>query len=334
MNQSEIVDMAMAMVDSRGEAVMLKAKQKILNTTYDNGVLDLAMKHYAKANLPFVLPLFPALISLSYETVAGCQGGDELESIAVAMVLIAFSADIHDDVIDQSAVKYGKKTIYGVFGSEIAILAGDVLLIQGQSLLHQACEGLLPKQRREISDIVPKALFELSCAEALEFKLSKNAVIEPDEYFEIMRLKGVFAELQCRIGGILGCADDELLAALACYGRAVGTFGTIKDEFSDMLNVSELEHRIKFECPPLPLVCAVKDEEVNVVIKALVEQFGSSKHVVKKISRLVLKSGGVYNLRCKINVEISQSLEAVSLNEKLRASNDMFLLLQALLPDV
>ena len=331
MSQLEIEDAAVAMIEQRGRAIMERVKQDILNTTYDHhGSIDLALQHYAKVNLPLVMPIFPALMSLSYEATTGVQKNTVLDSVSVAMMFIAFSADIHDDIIDKSDVKYAKKTVCGKFGSEIALLASDVLLIHGHTLLYQACETLSSTQRQEISLSVSKALFELSSAEALEFKLSKEVVVAPDEHFEVMRLKGVFAELQCRLGGIIGQANGELLEDLVRYGRAVGMFGAIKDEFSDMLNVSELVHRIKFECPPLPLVYAVADETVKAVLGTLVEQFDYSKIAAKKVAKLILGSKNVYGLKQKINEQISQELKNLDSIKKSRAEHDIFLLLRAL----
>ncbi|MCL1978058.1 MAG: polyprenyl synthetase family protein [Candidatus Bathyarchaeota archaeon] len=327
MNQSEIENAARTMIERRGQAVMEKTRQEILNTAYDNGAIALALKHYAKVNLPLVSPLSPALMSISYEAAKGNQDIDEIESVAVAMTLIAFSADIHDDTIDQSDVKYTKKTIYGKFGTDVALLAGDALLIQGHALLYRACESFSPKQRQALSTLIPKALFELSASEMLEIKLRKKTIIKPDEYFEIMRLKGVFVEMQCRIGGIIGQADDETLEALASFGRTVGMLGVIKDEFCDMLDISELEHRIKFECPPLPMVYAVQDKKVKIAIKELVEQPNYSKIIAKKIAKLVLESEGVCRLKHKLSEQINQELKNCILTQKNRAGYDAYLLL-------
>ena len=143
MNQEEVEDAAVEMVERRGRAAMEKAKQEILNTAYDNGVIASALKYYANVNLPLVMPIFPALMSIAYDVAKQDKTPKvDLESVAAAMVLIAFSADIHDDIIDQSDVKYAKKTVCGKFGPGIALLAGDALLIQGSTLLHQACESL------------------------------------------------------------------------------------------------------------------------------------------------------------------------------------------------
>ena len=318
----------MDMVEQRGRVVMDKVEQKLLTDSYDNGLIASALRHYAKFNLPLVLPLFPALMSLSYEVVKGNKEISEIESVATAMVFIALSADVHDDIIDQSDVKYNKKTIYGKFGSEIALLAGDALLIQGHALLHQACEAFSLKQRQALSVLIPKALFELSAAEVLERQLSKKSVIAPEEYFEIMRLKGVFAELQCRIGGIIGQADNETLEAIASYGRIIGMLGTLQDEFSDVSNVSELKHRIAFECPPLPMVYAIQDEKVKSVLNELVEQL-ESRAVAKKFVKLVLDSDGVCKLRHKICEQVNQELDDWMCSRKNRVGSDATLLLKA-----
>ena len=51
MSQQEIEDAAVTMIEQRGRAIMERAKQEILNTTYDNnGLIDLALKHYTKTN--------------------------------------------------------------------------------------------------------------------------------------------------------------------------------------------------------------------------------------------------------------------------------------------
>jgi len=335
MNQLEIENAAVAMVEQRGKNVMTKVKQELLNTTYDNDTINLAIKHYAKTTFYSGIPLFPALTSLSYEAAKDSDyEKDETEVVAVAMTLIAFSADIHDDIIDQSPVKYGKKTVYGKFGPDIALLTGDALLIHGYSLLHQACETLSQKQRQAIYTTISKALFELSSAEVLEQKLRKKSVIDPDEYFEIMRLKGVFAELQCRLGGIIGHADNEMLETLSRYGRFVGMTGTIKDEFNDMLNGLELKHRIKFECPPLPMIYALHDKKIKHEITTLAKQLDYSNTITKKLAKLVLESEAVRTLKRGINGQLIQEIENLTIMEKNRATPDMILLLYGLAPSV
>jgi geranylgeranyl pyrophosphate synthase len=331
MNQEELENAAIEMVERRGRAAMEQAKQEILKTTYDNGVIASALKYYAQVNLPLVMPIFPALMSIAFDTAKTNKIPKvDVNSVASAMVLIAFSADIHDDIIDQSDVKYAKKTVCGKFGPGIALLAGDALLIQGNTFLHNACESLTAEQRKKISSLIPEALYEISTAESLEIKLSKKPVINPDEHFEIMRLKGVVAEIQCRIGGILGQADDATLEALAGYGRTVGMLGAIKDEFSDVFNGPELVHRIKFECPPLPIVYAYQDRKLWSQIRELVnDPKFSSKHV-RKIGKLIMGSEGYQKLIQEIETKISLELKNQTLHKENGVGEEATLLLRAL----
>src|SRR3989337_2793844 len=95
----------------------------------------------------------PSLLSLVCEAV----GGDpELTTpIAIPMTLISGAIDIHDDIIDQSKRKYGRPTIFGKYGKDVALLVGDAFLFKGLTLLNKATEnGISPEKMRIIIDIV------------------------------------------------------------------------------------------------------------------------------------------------------------------------------------
>jgi geranylgeranyl pyrophosphate synthase len=331
MKQSEAEDAAIEVIEKRGRSAMEKAKQEILNTQYDNGAIASALKYYVKTSLPLVMPIFPALMSLAYEATKKAKTKKEkIEPVAAAMALIAFSADIHDDIIDKSTLKFSNKTVYGKFGDSIALLAGDSLLIQGTTLLQQACEPLTSNQRLAISNLIPQTLFQISTAEALEIKLRKKEIINPKEYLEITRLKGVVAETQCLIGGILAQANEDDLKAIGDYGRTIGMLGTVKDEFCDTLNLEELEHRIKYECPPLPMIYAYQDDNIRKEIKVLIQEPNTSKRNLDRISNLILKSDGTLKLKREINQQINQELKNRLVNEEKGVGKEASLLLKAL----
>ena len=92
--------------------------------------------------------LHPALLSLSCEAVKGKP--EATTNVAAAFVLLAGSADLHDDIIDQSVVKDSKPTVFGKFGKDLTVLAGEILLFKGLYSLHEACETLPTKQKQAI----------------------------------------------------------------------------------------------------------------------------------------------------------------------------------------
>jgi len=130
--------------------------------------------------------------------------------LGTAMTLITASGDIHDDIIDRSTHKFSRKTLLGKYGKDIALLAGDALLIQGVTLLNH-CDDLSIEQRKTVGDLVAQSMFEMIKAESIETCLWKKQEITAKEYFNVISLKGSVAELHCRIGGIVGHLMRRLL---------------------------------------------------------------------------------------------------------------------------
>jgi len=77
----------------------------------------------------------PALPSIVCEAIAGKL--EITKSLAAPLILISGAIDIHDDIISESKRKWGKPTVYGKYGRDIALLVGDALLFKGLILLHK-----------------------------------------------------------------------------------------------------------------------------------------------------------------------------------------------------
>ena len=52
---------------------------------------------------------------------------------------------LHDDIMDNAAVRRGKPSVYARWGGNVAILSGDAMLISAYRLLAQAPPALLPR---------------------------------------------------------------------------------------------------------------------------------------------------------------------------------------------
>jgi len=195
-SESELMETVKGIIEKRGRDAIEQARKEILDSQYDSGAISSALKYFARVTLKGGLPVFPALISLSCEAVGGKT--EKTTSIGAALTLIAGTADIHDDIIDQSTVKYSKKTVLGKFGADVALLAGDALLTQGLMLLHKECESLPKEQKETILNLLFQAFIKISQAEAAETKLMKRLDVPPEKYFEIIRMRAVVPELHCK----------------------------------------------------------------------------------------------------------------------------------------
>jgi geranylgeranyl pyrophosphate synthase len=134
-SETELMKTVRNIIEKRGKPAVEIATKEILQTPFKGGVVSTATKYFVEVTLRGFLPVFPALLSLSCEVGGG--NPEKAPSIGAAMSLIAGAADIHDDIIDQSETKYSKKTVFGRFGRDISLLAGDALLMQGSMLLHK-----------------------------------------------------------------------------------------------------------------------------------------------------------------------------------------------------
>lgn len=328
MKSNSIMESALSIIDERGKNALGDACREILQSQLDGGVISTALNYYAKNILPRVLPIFPALISLACELVGGKP--EKTRSLAAAMMLITASGDVHDDIIDKSTHKFRRKTVFGKYGNEIALLVGDALLIQGTTVIQDRCESLMPNQRKLITDLITQSFFEIAKAEAIETRLWKKTNVTPKEYFEVIRLKGGVAELQCRIGGIMGGADEKALDSVKHYGRVIGILSTMKDEFMDLLNFSELQHRLKSELPPYPMLCAFQNELLKKQITLITEKTKFSRKESQLIATTVMKSNEVQKLKTELKTLSENELKNNILLQDTKMGKEAAILLQAL----
>jgi geranylgeranyl pyrophosphate synthase len=216
-----------------------------------------ALRYLSEVTLSNALPVFPALVAMSYEAAGG--NDEKAVSFGEAILLISFAADLHDDVIDKSNSKDSKLTVMGKFGEPTAILTGDILLVEGLRLLTEEAYKLSIEQAKQIIRWVSESVIEICASESLQFQLKSKVDLTPEEYYEVIKLKAVVPELCMKIGAILCTQDTAVIEGLGNYGRMYGINSVIIEEFADLLHYDEFVHRIKNEIPPLPVLYAIKN---------------------------------------------------------------------------
>ena len=250
-------------------------KVNILLSTYGNEALQFSKNYVLQEKIEFkplnqALQFFfeswydvihPTLIALSCETVGGMK--DKTVKIGAAIVLMAGAADIHDDIMDKSIVKESNPTVFGKFGKEIAIIAGDTLLLKGIYLLHEACKTLPLNEEEQIFDLVKRTFFEISSGVAKEASLSGKTSIALEEFLSIVREKVATVETTMKIGAIIGRGTEQEITVLSHFGRTYGILLSLRDEFVDVFEFGEIKNRFANECLPLPILLALQDKNKN-----------------------------------------------------------------------
>jgi geranylgeranyl pyrophosphate synthase len=310
------MDFFQEIIEQHGRAVMQRAVEQILDSDYDAGPVSSAVKHHVKF-LPHVLPLVPALMTLSCEAVGGKK--ETPVGIGASLTLLVEAANIHDDIIDQTLIKHKRKTVFGKFGTGITLLAGDFLLYQASQSLYKECNTLPDEQKEMILDLTFTSLAKISKSAAKETKMQKRFDVPPKDYLEIVRLRASVPEAHCMIGGILGGGSKSMVASLGVYGRNYGIVGTVIDEFMDLYDYTKFSNRLRDEVVPLPVLCALQDSKIKTEIFPLIEGFKVDPIDHSRIVSAVLASDNVKKLQKELLVLPTKS--NLSLQETIRENN-------------
>jgi geranylgeranyl pyrophosphate synthase len=302
--QKKLAEQIAALLTKRGEEAQRKAREIILNEKFDcetirNAIL-FSMQEWNKIK-------HPGLLQIACETVGG--NTNIANEVGASLLLLLCSAHIHDDIIDNSKSKEGKPTVYGKFGRDIALLTGDALLFEGLMLLHKICEKLPAHKKEVIIHLIKSAFFEVSSSEADEVILRRERVFQPEKYLDNLCRRAAMAEATMRIGGIIGGGSSEEIEILGHYGRTLGILAAIREEFIDIYDPEELMNRYRNELLPLPILCALQDEQKRNEIISLIQKNHLSQEEAYTLAELVADCDKVMKLKKKMQSLIENELK-------------------------
>jgi octaprenyl-diphosphate synthase len=167
----------------------------------------------------------PALLVLCAKML-GYKGKEHILMSALVETVHTASL-IHDDIIDHSELRRGRKTIHARWGANITVLLGDYLYIKTLGLSLQS-------QHREVIKILTDVSAEMIDGELFEYYMSNNMKISEEDYLKIISKKTAsLFEASCLIGGILGNASEEDKRCMKEYGKNLGISFQIVDDLLD-----------------------------------------------------------------------------------------------------
>jgi geranylgeranyl diphosphate synthase type II len=178
-------------------------------------------------------------------TLAACSGlGGDMETampFACAVELIHTYSLIHDDLpdMDDDDLRRGKPTCHIIYGSAMAILAGDALLNLAYEVMSDAC-AVHPGNIGAMSAIARAAGARGMVAGQAADMLSENKTVDESELIYIHANKTAALIRSClEAGGVLGRADERRRAYLSEIGENLGRAFQIRDDLLDVTRSTE-----------------------------------------------------------------------------------------------
>jgi octaprenyl-diphosphate synthase len=169
--------------------------------------------------------LRPALLLL----VCGALGfrGNQRFNLAAVIEFIHTATLLHDDVVDESALRRGRPTANENFGNPASVLVGDFLY-------SRAFQMMLDAGNMRIMEILAEATNVIAEGEVLQLMNMHDASLDETSYLRIVRSKTAkLFEASARLGAVLAGSPPGLELACAEYGQALGTAFQVIDDVLD-----------------------------------------------------------------------------------------------------
>ena len=186
--------------------------------------------------------LRPILMREVYRLFGG--QGKEIEPLMAAIEMIHTSSLIHDDLpcMDNDEYRRGKKTTWVAYGYDMAVLAGDALLIYAIETAAKAF-AMTPdaaKVGRCIQILSEKTgIYGMIGGQTVDVELT-NQPIPKDKLDFIYRLKtGALLEASMVIGAVMAGASEAECGTVERMAAAIGLAFQIQDDILDVTSTEE-----------------------------------------------------------------------------------------------
>jgi octaprenyl-diphosphate synthase len=167
----------------------------------------------------------PALLLLSAG--AASYEGQQHHELAAVVEFIHTATLLHDDVVDESALRRGRDTANAAFGNAASVLVGDFLY-------SRAFQMMVGVGNMRVMQVLADATNIIAEGEVLQLMNCHNADIGVEDYLRVVRYKTAkLFEAAARLGAILGGSSAAIETGLANYGMHLGTAFQIIDDVLD-----------------------------------------------------------------------------------------------------
>lgn len=241
--------------------------QLILNELSSDVVLINQVGHYIISNGG--KRLRPMLLLLTAKALG--QVTDSHLILAAVIEFIHTATLLHDDVVDESALRRGQESANAVWGNAASVLVGDYLY-------SSAFEMMVRTHNMRVMEILSKTTTAIAEGEVLQLLNCNNPDTTEAKYLDVIARKtAILFSAATRLGAVLSNASQEVEDCLAAYGQHLGiAFQLIDDALDYKASTEELGKNLGDDLaegkPTLPLIYAIAQgtpSQAQIVIDAI-----------------------------------------------------------------
>lgn len=169
--------------------------------------------------------LRPMLVLLAARAL-GYEGRDHLQ-LAAIIEFIHTATLLHDDVVDESDLRRGRKTANALWGNAASVLVGDFLYSRSFQLMVEL-------ERMRVMQVLADTTNAIAEGEVLQLLHVNNPDVDEAAYLRVVERKtAILFAAGARLGAMLAGADAATQDKLADYGMQLGIAFQIADDVLD-----------------------------------------------------------------------------------------------------
>ena len=217
--------------------------------------------------------LRPLLVVLAARA-CGYAGSAHIDAAAF-IEFIHTATLLHDDVVDDSALRRGRRTANQVFGNPASVLVGDFVY-------SRAFQMMAALSSQPVMEIMAEATNVIAEGEVLQLMNAHDPHTTEQRYLEVIyRKTAKLFEAGAEVAAVLSGATSHVRQELAAFGRHLGTAYQLVDDVLDYRsNPSERGKNLGDDLaegkPTLPLIHALRHgtEQQRAIIRDAIQRGG------------------------------------------------------------
>jgi octaprenyl-diphosphate synthase len=219
---------------------------------------------------------------------------------------------LHDDVVDESALRRGRSTANALFGNAASVLVGDFVY-------SRAFQMMVSAGRMRVLEVLADATNVIAEGEVLQLMNMHDPDLGVDAYLRVIRFKTAkLFEASARLGAVLSDSSGAVEEACAAYGRSLGTAFQLVDDLLDYEGATEqlgknVGDDLREGKPTLPLLIAMErgTPEQRALLRGAIQQGEVSR--LAEVVEIVRSTGALAATRDAARAEADKACKVLEL---------------------
>ena len=241
--------------------------------------------------------------------------GQQQYTLAAVIEFIHSATLLHDDVVDESDLRRGRRTANAMFGNAASVLVGDFLY-------SRAFQMMVGIGQMRVMEILADTTNVIAEGEVLQLLNINDASVTEERYMQVIHYKTArLFEASSQLAAVLNGCTAEQEEACAAYGRHLGAAFQLADDMLDYVGETNTLGKnvgddLREGKPTLPLIYVLEQgaPEDEARVKRAIEEGGvDEQHPdFTLILAAVQKSGALDYTRRQAAIEAEQAKNALA----------------------